>query len=101
MNLRSILTILYLGIIFTSCSKQQARKPVSQTSGTFIKESIERNKKLIAEEEQLIENIITNDTLKEYIASSKGYWYKYDLKSENETTQFYQKEEILLILIMK
>lgn len=84
MNLRSILTILYLGIIFTSCSKQQARKPVSQTSGTFIKESIERNKKLIAEEEQLIENIITNDTLKEYIASSKGYWYKYDLKSENE-----------------
>ncbi|WP_320815099.1 gliding motility-associated peptidyl-prolyl isomerase GldI [Flavobacterium sp.] len=85
MNIRSLLTILFLGILFTSCSKQQARKPVSQTSGTFIQESIDRNKKLIAEEEQLIENIISNDTLKEYIASSKGYWYKYDVKTENDT----------------
>ena len=84
MNIRSILTILFLGILFTSCSKQQARKPVSQTSGTFMKESIERNKKLIAEEEQLIESIISKDTL-EYIASSKGYWYKYDIKTENDT----------------
>lgn len=50
-----------------------------------MKESIERNKKLIAEEEGLIENIISNDTLKEYIASSKGYWYKYDVKIENDT----------------
>ena len=73
-----------MGILFTSCSKQQARKPVSQTSGTFMKESIERNKKLIAEEEQLIESIISKDTL-EYIASSKGYWYKYDIKTENDT----------------
>lgn len=85
MNLRSLLTILFLGIICTSCSKQQARKPVSQTSGTFMKESIERNKKLIAEEELLIENIIAKDTLKEYVASSKGYWYKYDVKTDNDT----------------
>jgi len=84
MNIRSILTILFLGILFTSCSKQQARKPVSQTSGTFMKESIERNKKLIAEEEQLIESIISKDTL-DYIASSKGYWYKYDIKTDNDT----------------
>jgi gliding motility-associated peptidyl-prolyl isomerase len=75
---------MFLGILFTSCSKQQARKPVSQTSGTFMKESIERNKKLIAEEEQLIESIISKDTL-DYIASSKGYWYKYDIKTDNDT----------------
>ncbi len=85
MNLRSILTILLIGITIISCSKQQARKPVSQTSGTFMKESIERNKKLIAAEEQLIERIIANDTLREYIASSKGYWYKYEVKTENDT----------------
>ena len=84
MKIHSILTIMFLGILFTSCSKQQARKPVSQTSGTFIKESIERNKKLIAEEEQLIESIISKDTL-DYIASSKGYWYKYDIKTDNDT----------------
>ncbi|WP_430400358.1 gliding motility-associated peptidyl-prolyl isomerase GldI [Flavobacterium sp.] len=84
MKIHSILTIMFLGILFTSCSKQQARKPVSQTSGTFMKESIERNKKLIAEEEQLIESIISKDTL-DYIASSKGYWYKYDIKTDNDT----------------
>ena len=33
---------------------------------------------------QLIESIISKDTL-EYIASSKGYWYKYDIKTENDT----------------
>jgi gliding motility-associated peptidyl-prolyl isomerase len=45
-----------------------------------MKESIERNKKLIANEEKLIDEIIKKDTLKEYIASSKGYWYKYETK---------------------
>ena len=30
---------------------------------------------------QLIESIISKDTL-EYIASSKGYWYKYDIRND-------------------
>jgi len=80
MKLIYFLPILLISLFLVSCSKQQARKPVSQTSGSFLKESIERNKKLIADEEQLINDIIIKDTLKEYIASSKGYWYKYDVK---------------------
>ncbi len=74
--------ILSLLFMLTSCSKQQARKPVSYTESSFIKESIERNKKLVANEEKLIDDIIKKDTLKEYIASAKGYWYKYDTKNE-------------------
>lgn len=75
------LLIASVALLFASCSKQQqARKPVSHTSGTFIKESIERNKKLVASEEKQIDSIIKNDTLKQYVASSKGYWYKYDTK---------------------
>ena len=70
-----------MALLFASCSKQQqARKPVSHKSGTFIKESIERNKILVASEEKQIDSIIKNDTLKQYVASSKGYWYKYDNK---------------------
>jgi gliding motility-associated peptidyl-prolyl isomerase len=80
------LLIASVALLFASCSKQQqARKPVSHKSGTFIKESIERNKKLVASEEKLIDSIIKNDTLKEYIASNKGYWYKYDTKIEDAT----------------
>ena len=76
-NLSYILIVLFL----VSCSnKQQARKPISQSSGTFIKESIERNKKLNKEEETLIDAFIKNDSLNTYIASPKGYWYSYNIK---------------------
>lgn len=77
-----ILNII-VAILFFSCSNQQARKPVSYTKNNFIKESIERNKKMIASEEKLIDDVIKKDTLKQYLASSKGYWYKYDTKIED------------------
>jgi len=79
------LVLTVLGFAFTSCSQQQARHPISHSSGTFIKESIKRNKKLIANEESLIEAVISKDTAKAYVASAKGYWYRYDIKNETET----------------
>jgi hypothetical protein len=63
--------ILLLGfaIILASCSQQQqARKPISHSSGTFIKESIERNKILIADEEDLIAEIIKKDSLESFLS---------------------------------
>ncbi|UUC45082.1 gliding motility-associated peptidyl-prolyl isomerase GldI [Flavobacterium cerinum] len=79
------LGVAIMGFVFTSCSQQQARQPISHSSGTFIKESIQRNKKLIANEESLIEAVINKDTAKTYVASAKGYWYRYDVKNEQET----------------
>ena len=94
MKLYLYILIASIGITFTSCSKQQqARKPITHSSGTFIKESIERNKKLVANEEKLIDSIIKNDTLKQYIASNKGYWYKYETKLE-ESTAFPKRGDI-------
>lgn len=81
-----IYCVMLSGLLFACCTqKQEARKPVSHTSGTFMKESIERNKKLINSEETLIKQIIKKDTANTYIASPKGYWYYYDLKSDTET----------------
>lgn len=71
--------------LLISCSQQQARKPISQSSGTFINESIERNKVLIAEEEDKIDKFIKKDSLNEYITSPKGYWYSYNTKIEEAT----------------
>lgn len=79
------LSLTVLGFVFTGCSQQQARQPISHSSGTFIKESIKRNKKLVANEEALIEAVIKKDTAKAYVASAKGYWYRYDIKNETET----------------
>ena len=87
--------ILIASIVLTSCSQQQeqARKPISHSSGTFIKESIERNKILVASEEKIIDSLIKNDTLKQYIASNKGYWYKYETKVD-EGTAFPKRGDI-------
>lgn len=94
MKLHPYILIALIAITLISCSKQQqARKPISHSSGTFIKESIERNKKLVANEEKLIDSIIKNDTLKQYIASNKGYWYKYETKLE-ENTAFPKRGDI-------
>lgn len=83
MKIKSIIILGFFMLIFSGCSKQQqARKPINHSSGTFIKESIERNKKLVSVEEKLIDSVIKSDAAREYIASKKGYWYKYEEKNE-------------------
>ncbi|OYU80130.1 MAG: gliding motility-associated peptidyl-prolyl isomerase GldI [Flavobacterium sp. BFFFF1] len=76
---------LTLGILFTACSQQQARKPISNSSGTFMKESVERNKKLVAGEEAQIDSIIKSNPGTKYIASKKGYWYYYIAQNTKDT----------------
>lgn len=83
--MKKIILLLCFCLFLISCSQQQARKPVSQASGTFINESIERNKVLIAQEEKTIDNFIKNDSLNQYISSPKGYWYTYNTKIEEAT----------------
>ena len=80
-----IFGVMFSGLLLACCSQQEARKPISHTSGTFIKESIERNKKLINTEETQIESLIKKDTSKSYVASPKGYWYHYEVRNEKDT----------------
>ncbi len=79
------LTILMIALVLASCSHQQARMPVSQSSGTFMKESVNRNKKMIAQEEKKIDSIIKNSPSRKFLPSKKGYWYAYDVKNEKDT----------------
>ncbi len=66
---------------FIGCKSPEARRPVTQNSGSFINESIKRNKKLVAKEEAIILKIIEQDSTRDYIASSNGFWYYYNEKS--------------------
>lgn len=86
MNFIKVVAVLALGMnLVTCCSqKQEARKPISHSSGEFMKQSVERNKKLNDTEEKLIENVIKKDTASHYIASTKGYWYSYEVQNNNE-----------------
>lgn len=82
---KTILSWLLICIAFASCKQPQARMPISRSSGTFMKESIVRNKKLIAGEEGKIDSIIKSNPKVTYFASKKGYWYHYETKNDIDT----------------
>lgn len=84
---RALLVISILVLGFTSCKSPEARKPISQKTGSFIKISAERNKKLYTEETKVIKNIIKKDTSRTYFASESGFWYYYNTKVEQDTIQ--------------
>lgn len=77
---------LALTLLFSSCKQdQEARRPISHSSGSFMKKSVDRNKKLVASEEDQIKAIIKSKPTVEFFASTKGYWYSYESKNELDT----------------
>ena len=73
-------------VLISSCKKaEEARRPISQASGTFMKKSAERNKKLVATEEQKIDSLIKSNPNVKYMASTKGYWYSYVTQNIQDT----------------
>lgn len=81
-NFKALFIIAISSITISSCKQhQEARKPVSHSSGSFMKKSVERNKKLIAGEEAQIDAVIKRDSTHKYISSKKGYWYYYESRN--------------------
>jgi len=76
--------LLIILAITTSCKETVPRKPTKVKTGSFFKESIKRNKELLAKEEKLIQKIILKDSINLYIASSTGSSYYYNTKNELE-----------------
>ncbi|RZJ67442.1 MAG: gliding motility-associated peptidyl-prolyl isomerase GldI [Flavobacterium sp.] len=85
MKLKHILLFSLIALVTACCSQQQARKPVSHSGGTFMQESVERNKKLVAGEEGKIDSIIKSNPNQKYLASKKGYWYTYIKQNTADT----------------
>lgn len=73
-----ILFFVLTGILF-ACKQTEPRQPISYSSGTFIKESVQRNKMIVQDEEKLIQEIIKKDSTHHYYQSNLGFWYKYDV----------------------
>ena len=81
----SIYTLLF-AVLLVSCKQhEEARRPISRSSGSFMKKSADRNKKLVASEEDVIKKIIKNNPKVKYYATRKGYWLSYDEKNETDT----------------
>lgn len=81
----SLLVVLLACFLWSCEQNQEARRPLSQASGSFMKKSIERNKKLIASEEDRIQAVIKKNAGIEFLASKKGYWYHFSKRNLTDT----------------
>lgn len=77
-------TLLLIALVSFSCKTPEARKPVSVSSGSFIDESIKRNRQLNAKEQGLLQDIMSANDNNNYIASENGFWYFYNTKISEE-----------------
>ncbi|WP_310993931.1 gliding motility-associated peptidyl-prolyl isomerase GldI [Aequorivita marina] len=78
--LSKLFYILLFSVLIASCKSPEARQPVQSNSGTFFKESADRNKKIYDQEKSYIEKIIAKDSAHQYITSENGFWYFYNKK---------------------
>lgn len=86
MKIAPIVLPFIMMILLVSCKQaQEARRPISQTSGSFMKKSAARNKKLVASEEDQIKAVIKKTRTATYMSSTKGYWYSYAAKNLQDT----------------
>lgn len=79
----NFLYILLIVVSFMGCKSPEARKPISVKTGSFIENSAERNISLNKKENELIDQIIQNDSLNDYISSNYGFYYYFNTKVDS------------------
>lgn len=78
--MKKMMSLLVLLLFVISCKSPEARRPVTQKSGSYINEAVARNRKIVAVQEEKINQIIEKDSANEYISSPTGFWYYYNKK---------------------
>lgn len=90
--MRKFLFLISTAIAIVSCKSPEARYPVSQNSGSYIDQSVEKNREMIAQEEDYIKQVMGENTSTEYLTSADGFWYYYNNRSmdslNTETPEF-------------
>jgi gliding motility-associated peptidyl-prolyl isomerase len=81
-NFSYLLVFLFLAM---ACKSPEARRPTQRSSGSFIQESAERNKKLYKKEETIIAKIIAENSTTKFESNPNGFWYFYNLKDTVST----------------
>jgi len=77
MKTNSLLLVILLFLF--GCSKIEPRRPINpKPSTTIYKEVIEDSKKINKAEDELLAELIKNDTIHNYKQSSQGFWYAYN-----------------------
>jgi gliding motility-associated peptidyl-prolyl isomerase len=78
--------IVFVFALILSCNQsQEARRPISRASGSFMKKSIERNKKIVLSEKDRIDSIIKSQPKVKYYNSKNGFWYAYKIQNTTDS----------------
>lgn len=83
--MKYLILITLIAFTLFGCKSPEARRPISVKTGSFIDESVERNKKLNEEEHNIILDLIKRENNSNYIASENGFWYHYNTKVEGDS----------------
>lgn len=94
--MKSLVTCLSVLMLFLSCKKQEPRWPVSTRSGSFLKQSAERNRVLLEQEEALMEKIIASDSSVTYLESAFGSPYYFEVKNPDTGYTPQPEDEVTL-----
>ena len=95
-GMKKLLFSYLLLVLFAACGEPEPRKPVQVKSGSFFKESVERSRRILEMETQVIQKLIAKDSLKEYFPSTNGFWYTYETKKDS--TGYLPKTNDVLLL---
>ena len=76
---------LLLLFFASGCISKEIRKPLNKSSNYFLKQSAQRNRLLLAAEQNLMNDVINADTKKQYIDSKKGFWYYHKIKKTSSS----------------
>ncbi|RUA11132.1 MAG: gliding motility-associated peptidyl-prolyl isomerase GldI [Flavobacteriia bacterium] len=88
------LVVLFV-VTLISCSGPEPRKPVIRKTGSFMKESIKRNKALNTLEEDMLKAKLKKDSIHNYFNSSKGFWYFYNKRDSLQTKYPEKGDEVI------
>ncbi|MDC6354810.1 MULTISPECIES: gliding motility-associated peptidyl-prolyl isomerase GldI [unclassified Robiginitalea] len=69
--------VIALLLLALGCGEPEVRWPVSRQGGSFLKLSAERNKRLLEQEQALLDRIIEADSQHTYLTSQSGSRYYY------------------------
>ncbi|WP_034059676.1 gliding motility-associated peptidyl-prolyl isomerase GldI [Lacinutrix jangbogonensis] len=76
--MNKFLVLLSVFAVTFACKTPEARKPETVKTGSYIAESVVRNKKLYEAEEKAIETYIKTHDTKQFKASEYGFWVAKD-----------------------
>ena len=83
--MNKFLTLSFIFLLLLSCKSPEARRPVSVKSGTFMEQSIQRNRALYETQKALFETYMNEHSNIDFITSQNGFWYYYNSEKSKDT----------------